>query len=63
MSYRLRWIARGMGYVLRGFRDGRMSLVVLGCFTIVRFLATRRDRGMVTQFRLDPGSRVELRVK
>lgn len=52
-----------MGYLMRGFRDGRMSLVILGCFTIVRFLATRRDRGVVTEFSIDRGSRVELRVK
>ena len=55
---------RGAGYLLRGLRDGRMSLVALGCLMIVRFLVSRRGRsGKVTEFRLDSGSRVELRVK
>ena len=57
-------MAKGAGYLLRGLRDGRMSLVVLGCLMIVRFLATRRGPGgKVTEFRLDPGSSVKLRVK
>lgn len=57
-------IGKGAGYLLRGLRDGRMSLVALGCFMIVRFLAARRGRGgKVTAFRLDSGSSVELRVK
>lgn len=64
MGYGFGRFARGAGYLLRGLRDGRMSLVAVGCLMIVRFLVSRRGRsGKVTEFRLNSGSRVELRVK
>lgn len=64
MGYGFSRFGKGAGYLLRGLRDGRIPLVVLGCFIIVRSFAGRRVRdAKVTDFRLDPGSRVELRVK
>ncbi len=55
---------RGGRYVLRGLREGRMSLVAFGILMVVGRMALRwrrRDR-KVAGVRLEPGSSVALRV-
>ncbi len=57
------WIRKGMSFVWRGAREGRRSLIVLGCSMVLGFLLTRRRGGKVAEVRLDPGDGVTLRVR
>ena len=56
-------MSSGARYVFRGLRQGRMWLVVVGMFMILRrVLAWRRRRDGVVHVNLKRGSSVALRV-
>lgn len=54
----------GFRYVIRGLRQGRHSLIVMGVLMILSRLVTRRRQhgGRVVNVKLAPGETVGLRV-
>ena len=62
MTYWLGWTTRGIGYLLRGLRSGRMSLAMVGFGMILVRLARARRRTKVADFLLEAGDSAVLRV-
>ena len=62
MGYRSVGVMRGIGYLLRGLRSGRMSLTLLGACMIAFRLVRAFRRTRVADFPLEKGSSVGLRL-